>query len=151
MRFCPKRCEGENPCSGALAVTGGVVVRQRKMSTVSDAYEPVSAAGELYDLPASLAHGFARVKGIEDPQNFARAMDPAGTRHHFVEHWQALYNVRWLEKLGTDGKAVEWMLVWGQPKHSMKDFYLMAKGRWPELSQGGSSSAKPSPRTQRRR
>eukprot|EP00966_Prymnesium_polylepis_P056225 1300944-Prymnesium_polylepis.1 len=60
-------------------------------------------------------------------------MDPADTRHHFVEHWQALYNVRWLEKLGTNGKAVEWMLVWGQPKHSMKDFYVTAKGRWPEL------------------
>ena len=103
------------------------------MSTASDACEPVSAAGELYEVPAGLAHAFASVQGIKEPQNFSRAMDPAVASHHFVEHWQGLYHLRWLEKLGADGNAVEWNLVWGQPKHTMKELYLSVKGRWPEL------------------
>ena len=103
------------------------------MSTEGEICHPVSATGEVYDLPSRLAHAFASAMGIKDPRNFARAMDPSDTTHLFVEHWQALYNVRWLEKLDSSGQAVEWMLVWGQPKHSMEMFHRAAKTRWPQL------------------
>ena len=96
-------------------------------------FEPVSAAGDYYELPPELARAFAREMHIKDDQNFPRAIDPEITSHHFVEHWQGMYHLRWLEKLGADGAAVEWMLVWGQPKHTMKQFYNSAKDRWPQL------------------
>ena len=95
--------------------------------------EPVSAAGDYYEVPKELARAFARAMGIKDDQNFPRAINPAVTSWHFVEHWQGLYNLRWLEKVDMEDRAFEWALVWGQPRHSMKDFFLSVKRRWPEL------------------
>jgi hypothetical protein len=103
------------------------------MSTGDEVYEAVSAAGDYYCLPPPVAESFARIIGIKDHHNFPRALNPADTLHHFVEHWQGLYNLRWLEKLGPNGEVLEWMLIWGQPKHSMRMFYDSAKQRWPEL------------------
>ena len=56
-------------------------------------------------MPKGLARAFARSVGIKDHHNFPRAMDPNDEVHTFVEDWQPLYNVRWLEKVETSGTA----------------------------------------------
>jgi len=99
----------------------------------ADYYEPVSASRALYRVPRRLAHKFAAVVGINDPQNFSRAMDPSDDVHVFVEGWQPLYNVRWLEKLGANGAVEDYILIWGQPKKTLTQFYENACRKWKAL------------------
>ena len=96
------------------------------------AYEAVNNRGELFVVPHNKRMPLPDGPKISDPQNFARAVDPHHTEHEFCEHWQGVHNVRFLEKL-NGGRVVDWVVVWGQPKHSMKAFYDACASRWPEL------------------
>jgi hypothetical protein len=101
----------------------------------TDTFEPVSAAGELYDVPKHLSREFARSVGINEDQNFPRAMDPANEQYNWCEDWQPLHNVRWLEKV-NNGAAVEWIVIWGNSKGAkptMQRFYQTALAKWNDL------------------
>ena len=97
----------------------------------------MNAAAELYEVQKLIARRFARAVGIKEDHNFPRAMDPADETHVFVENWQPLYNVRFLEKVDAAGNVLEHMLIWGQPRHSMQTFYDMARLRWKDLPAWG--------------
>ena len=121
----PKR--RELPCQEAS-------IRHSLVDRMDDDVLPaVNAAAELYYVPRDRAHAFAVHFEVAHPQNFSRMLDPRDTGHHFVEDWQGLYNVRWLEKLGQSGDVMGWILIWGQPRHSLKKFYEACASRWPEL------------------
>ena len=90
-------------------------------------YEAVDATGRLFRVPRHQARHFARLVGITDDQNFLRVMDPNVPGQQFVEHWQGLHNVRWLELLDKSQNITDRILIWGQPSHSMEKFYSMVK------------------------
>ena len=62
-------------------------------------------------------------------------MDPLHNDHQFVESWQGVHNVRFLEKLDDAGGVAGWELIWGQPKHTMRKYYDTVCKRWPELKE----------------
>ena len=103
------------------------------VDVADNCFEAVCASAEFYTVPKELARPFARAIGIKDDQNFPRAMDPNDTGHTFVEYWQGLYNVRWLEKVSVTGDVLGWMLIWGQPSHTMGKFYEAACTKWTNL------------------
>ena len=43
-----------------------------------------------------------------------------------------MHHVRFLEKVLSSG-VVEWIVVWGVPRHNMDKFYDVCCERWPEL------------------
>jgi len=95
-------------------------------------YEAVNEHGERYLVPISKARQFARLKGVVDDHNWPRAVNPNVVEYQFCERWQGLHNVRFFERVGTD----EWVVVWGQPKHNMAEFYQACCKLWPELEMG---------------
>ena len=95
--------------------------------------EAVNSNGELFVVPAAFAYTFAVLKNVSDPQNFARAIDPSETSHQFCENWQGVHNVRFLEKVTPQGYVLEYDVIWGQPRHSMKEYYTSVSKKWPEL------------------
>ena len=106
-----------------------------------DMIEPVNADGSRYLLEMAQAASFARHFQLSDAKNFPRAMDPSEQRYHFCNHWQGKYNVRFIEKVNKQtGELLESVLIWGQPKHSMREFYNTLCIRWPELSAVGVES-----------
>ena len=101
--------------------------------------EAVDPAGRLFRVPRGKARRFARLVGISDTneQNFPRAMDPEHKEHHFVEDWQGLYNVQFLEKLDDFGNVIDSAVIWGQPYHSMQKFYHALRNKWAGLPSFG--------------
>jgi len=95
--------------------------------------EPVSKDGKRYVVPRALANAFAVHMGLNDAQNFPRAVDPAHEAHHFAKGWQGVYHVRFLEKVSANGDVEGWEVVWGQPKHNMRAYFNSVSERWPEL------------------
>jgi hypothetical protein len=96
--------------------------------------EPVAADGRRYLLKMELASPFARHFELSDAKNFPRAVDASDMRYHFCNHWQGMYHVRFIEKVNQQtGELLESALIWGQPKHSMREFYDSLCIRWPEL------------------
>ena len=98
-------------------------------------YEAVSPRGLRYNVPRSVSRAFAVHMKVKDDHNFPRAMDPHHDDHQFVEGWQGVHNVRFLEKLDGNGAVVGFELIWGQPKHTMRQFYDHVRKTWPELNQ----------------
>ena len=101
--------------------------------------EAVAPSGKRYRLH-SLQHASSFAKQLQDAnelkdaKNFSRAVDPSDLRFHFCENWQGIYNVRFVEKVDTQsGELLESALIWGQPRHSMREFYDCLCVRWPEL------------------
>ena len=95
--------------------------RRRKVMIL----EPVSPRGERYELPHERAAEFARWAGIHDPNgNFARNIHPGevAADKSFCAGWQGIHNVRFLDRV-VDGVVVEWVVIWGSPKHNMREFY----------------------------
>ena len=99
--------------------------------------EAVSRHGLRFLVPQPLARRFASLVEVKDDHNFPRAVDPGHAAHHFCEHWQGAYNVRFLEKV-KDGEVLDWVLIWGQPRHTMRSFYDERHGKPEPVSPTGS-------------
>ena len=100
-------------------------------------------------MPKGLARAFARSVGIKDHHNFPRAMDRNDEVHTVVEDWQPLYNVCWLEKVDKSGTAIDWILIWGQPGHTMQKFYHAASAKWNDLPAWNTSRQAVAPNSRR--
>ena len=103
---------------------------------MQDQLEVVDSAGFRYQITRLGARTFAQViAGAKRLDNWVRCVDPAHKEHHVGEGgWQGAYHVRFIEKLDsrTNG-VVDYKVIWGVPKHSMREFYEACKSDWPEL------------------
>ena len=77
----------------------------------------------------------SQVAQASRPGNWVRAVDPANEEHHIAEGgWQGCYNARFIDRLDPNTQAVlGYSLIWGAPKHNMRQFYDELAAEWSDL------------------